>query len=298
MIRLWKSLLKAIIVPMGRIVSMGFIVSMGLVGILVLAADVNCADIEGEVIDTRTFAKPPLYLLLSSQGTYFYVLLPGGRLDVYDRGGKLSGSIKVDPAFKSISPGPSEDLLWLSAPTRTDAQLLAVNVVRDIPTAGSPSQGPADAPVTIVVFSDFECGFCARMAQMLEELHVAYPEEVRIVYKNYPLQGHRFSLRAAQAAMAAGTLGKFWEFHDALFQNFDQLSEQKLIEIQDSLGLDKEILQAQMQAPQVIDAIRNDFKLGKELNVNGTPTVFVNGHRLRKLSMESFQKIIAETLGE
>jgi protein-disulfide isomerase len=292
MARLLQSLSTAIIIPMLLIVSISH------VGILLSSTDGICAELEGEVLDTRTFAKPPIDLLLSSEGAYLYVLLPGGRLDVYDRGGKLSGSIKVDPAFKKISQGPSEDLLWLSAPTRTDAQLLAVNVVRNIPTAGSPSQGPVDAPVTIVVFSDFECGFCARMAQMLEELRVAYPEEVRIVYKSFPLRGHRFSLRATQAAMAAGTLGKFWELHDALFQNFDQLSEKKLIEIQDSLGLDKEKMKAQMQAPQVIDAIRNDLHLGKELNVTGTPTVFVNGHRLRKPSMEGFQKIIEEQLGQ
>jgi protein-disulfide isomerase len=286
MARLWKSH------------SMPFIVSVSLVVILLMSAATVYAEIEGEVIDTRTFAKPPLDLLLSSEGTYLYVLLPGGRLDVYDRGGELSGSIKVDPAFKNLNEGPSEDMLWLSAATRTDAQLLAVNVVRDIPTAGSPTQGPADAPVTIVVFSDFECGFCARMAQMLEELRVAYPEEVRIVYKCFPLRGHPFSLRAAQAALAAGTLGKFWEVHDALYENFDQLNEKKLTEIQDRLGLDKEILKAQMQAPQVIDVIRNDLRLAKELNISGTPTVFVNGHRLRKPSMESFHQMIGKQLGE
>jgi protein-disulfide isomerase len=276
--------------------SIAIIVSMSLIGVLQPCAETLGAEIEGEVIDTRTFAKPPLDMLLSSGGTYLYVLLPGGQLDVYDRSGKPTGSIKVDPAFKKLSPGPSEDLLWLSAPTRTDAQLLAINVVSDIPTAGSPSQGPADAPVTIVVFSDFECGFCARMAQMLAELHAAYPQEVRVVFKSFPLRGHHFSLRAAQAAFAAGTLGKFWEFHDALFQNFDQLNEKKLEEIEESLGLDKQILKAQMQAPQVIDAIRNDIRMGNELNVTGTPTVFVNGHRQRKPSLENFQKIIEEQL--
>ncbi|MEJ2642153.1 MAG: thioredoxin domain-containing protein [Desulfosarcinaceae bacterium] len=262
-----------------------------------MSAGTSRAEIEGEVIDTRTFAKPPIDLLLSSEGTYLYVLLPGGQLDVYDRSGKLTGTIKVDPAYKKISQGPSQDLLWLSAPTRTDAQLLAVNVVRDIPSAGSPILGPDDAPVTIVIFSDFECGFCARMAQMLEELRVAFPEGVRIVYKCHPLRGHRFSLRAAQAALAAGTMGKFWEFHDALFKSFDQLNENKLEEIAESLGLDKEKLKAQMQAPQVIDTLRSDLTLGRELNVESTPTIFVNGHRMRKPSMEKFQKIIERQLG-
>jgi protein-disulfide isomerase len=290
MTRLWKSY------SMPSIVSMSLILAMSLVGILLLSTAAICAEIEGEVIETRTFAKPPLDLLLSAQGTYLYALLPGGQLDVYDRSGKLAGSIKVDPAFKSLSPGPSEDMLWLSAPNRTDAQLLAVNVVREIPTAGSPAQGPADAPVTIVVFSDFECGFCAHMAQMLAELRVAYPEAVRIVYKCFPLRGHRFSLRAAQAALAAGTMGKFWEFHDALFESFDKLNENKLEEIADNLKLNKETLKAQMQSPQVIDKLRNDLTLGKELNVDGTPTIFVNGHRLRKPTMENFQEIIEKQL--
>lgn len=272
--------------------------SMVLISVLILCAGTVSAEIEGEVIDTRMFAKPPVDMLLSSGGEYLYVLLPGGQLDVYDRNGKLSGSLKVDAAFTRLRQGPSEDMLWLSAPTRTDAQLLAVNLVREFPTEGSPAQGPADAPVTIVIFSDFECGFCSRLAELLEEVRVAYPEEVRVVFKNYPLRGHRFSLRAAQAALAAGTMGKFWEFHDRLFKNFDQLNEKKLEEIRDSLGLDKETFTAQMQAPQVLDAIRSDMRLGQKVKVTGTPTVFVNGRRLRKPSMENFHKVIGKQLGE
>lgn len=272
--------------------------SMVLISVLILCEGTVSAEIEGEVLDTRMFAKPPVDMLLSSAGEYLYVLLPGGQLDVYDRKGKLSGSLKVDAAFTRLRQGPSEDMLWMSAPTRTDAQLLAVNLVRELPTEGSPSQGPADAPVTIVIFSDFECGFCSRLAEMLEEVRVAYPEEVRVVFKNYPLRGHRFSLRAAQAALAAGTMGKFWEFHDRLFQNFDQLNEKKLEEIRDSLGLDKEAFTTQMQAPQVLDAIRSDMRLGQKVKVTGTPTVFVNGRRMRKPSMENFHKVIGEQLGE
>lgn len=286
MTRLWK------------ILSMTSIGPMMCIGILLLGAGIANAEIEGEVLDTRMFAKPPVDMLLSSGGEYLYVLLPGGQLDLYDRKGKLSGSLKVDAAFTRLRQGPSEDMLWLSAPTRTDAQLLAVNLVRELPTEGSPSQGPADAPVTIVIFSDFECGFCSRMVEMLEEVRVAYPEEVRVVFKNYPLRGHRFSLRAAQAALAAGTMGKFWEFHDRLFENFDQLNEKKLEEIRESLGLDKETFTAQMQAPQVLDAIRSDMRLGQKVKVTGTPTVFVNGRRLRKPSMDSFHKVIGEQLGE
>lgn len=267
-----------------------------MIGVLLLCTGVACAEIEGEVLDTRLFTKPPLDMLLSSGGEYLYALLPGGRLDVYNRKGELSGSLKVDAAFTRLRQGPSEDTVWLSASTRTDAQLLAVNLVRELPIAGSPVLGPADAPVTIVIFSDFECGFCSRMVELLEEVHVAYPEEVRIVFKNYPLRGHRFSLRAAQAAMAAGTMGKFWEFHDALFKNHDQLNEQKLEEIRVSLGLDKETFKAQMQAPQVIDAIRSDMRLGQAVKVGGTPTIFVNGRRLRKPSMDNFHKVIREQM--
>jgi protein-disulfide isomerase len=292
MTRLWKPLLTT------RIEAMRRFGAMALTGTLLLIAATVGAQIEGEVLDTRVFAKPPVDLLLSSGGEYLYVLLPGGQLAVFDRRGERLGSITVDPAFKHLRQGPSEEMLWLSAPTRTDAQLLAVNLVRDIPTSGSPSQGPADAPVTIVIFSDFECGFCSRMAEMLQEVRVAYPEEVRVVFKNYPLRGHRHSAKAAQAALAAGTMGKFWEFHDALFQNFDQLNEKKIEEIRDSLGLDKESFKAQMQAPQVIDSIRNDVRLGREVKVTGTPTVFVNGRRLRRPSMDSFHKVIGEQLGE
>jgi protein-disulfide isomerase len=123
-----------------------------------------------------------------------------------------------------------------------------------------------------------------------------YPDKVKLVFKNFPIRGHKYAVKAAAAALAAGRQEKFWEFHDMLFENYNRLNDQKIQEIADLLGLDETEFKKQQQSPAITERIRQDYEEGIRLGVRGTPTVFINGKKVRDRSMKSMEAIIEKEL--
>ena len=123
-----------------------------------------------------------------------------------------------------------------------------------------------------------------------------YPTEVKLVHKNFPIRSHKFAFKAAVAAMAAGAQGKFWEFHDELYKNYNQLNDQKIKEIATMLQLDETRFGDQQNNPAIIDHIRKDYEEGIQLGIRGIPTVFINGKKIRDRSMENLEAEIDKEL--
>ena len=133
---------------------------------------------------------------------------------------------------------------------------------------------------------------------LLEQVLGQYPKEVKVVFKNYPLQNHKFAMKAAIAALAAGSQGKFWEFHDLLFKDHNRLNDEKIKEIAKKLELDEQEFEKKTADPQIVQKIRQDYMDGVNVGVSGTPTLFVNGKLLRNRSMDGFKEIIGKELGK
>jgi protein-disulfide isomerase len=131
---------------------------------------------------------------------------------------------------------------------------------------------------------------------VLEQVLEKYPEDVKIVFKNFPLRSHKFAMKAALAALAAGSEGKFWEFHDELYKNYNRLSDQKIREIALGLGFDQAEFERKMNDPRIAAQIKQDLRDGAQADVRGTPTVFINGRRLRNRSLQGFQAAINKEL--
>jgi len=131
---------------------------------------------------------------------------------------------------------------------------------------------------------------------LLEQVLEKYPGEVKIVFKNFPLNSHKFAKKAATAALAAESQGKFWEFHDLLFKNYNRLNDKKIRDIALELGLDMVKFDKKMKDPLIQERISRDLRDGNSADVRGTPTVFVNGKRLRDRTLLGFQKIIDREL--
>jgi protein-disulfide isomerase len=131
---------------------------------------------------------------------------------------------------------------------------------------------------------------------VLEQVLEKNPEDVKIVFKNFPLRNHKFAMKAAIAAMAAESEGKFWEFHDELFENYNKLSDQKIREIALGLGFDQAEFEKKMNDPKIAAMIRQDLQDGARADVRGTPTVFINGKRLKNRSLQGFQDAIDKEL--
>lgn len=123
-----------------------------------------------------------------------------------------------------------------------------------------------------------------------------YPKEVKVVFKNFPLRGHKFSRKAAIAALAAERQGKFWEYHDLVFKNYNKLSDQKIQELARTLGLDMEKFNADMKDPQILSKLSRDQSDGIKAGVRSTPTVFINGRVARNRSLKGLETKIEEQL--
>jgi protein-disulfide isomerase len=119
-----------------------------------------------------------------------------------------------------------------------------------------------------------------------------YPKEVKLVFKNFPLSKHKFARKAATAALAAKAQGRFWEFHDELFENHRNLNDAKIQEIAKELRLDLERFKKGMKDPAIQKLIIRDVKNGREAGVRSIPTVFINGKLLRNRRLQGFQRMI------
>jgi protein-disulfide isomerase len=147
-----------------------------------------------------------------------------------------------------------------------------------VEVGNAPSRGPADAPVTLVVFSDFECPFCSRLEASLVEVERSYPGKLRVVWKNFPLSFHTHARASAEAAMAAHEQGKFWAMQAKLFEHQSALDEGDLENYAREIGLDITRFKEAMSSHKFAAAIEADMKQGSSLGVEGTPATFVNGH--------------------
>jgi protein-disulfide isomerase len=131
---------------------------------------------------------------------------------------------------------------------------------------------------------------------LLEQVLETYPAKVKIAFKNFPLRNHKNAMKAATAALAAGSQGKFWEFHDLLFKNYKSLNDKKINDIAVVLQLDQTEFEQKMKTPEIANQIRQDTVDGQRAGVRGTPVVFINGKMLRDRSLNGFKAIIDEEL--
>lgn len=190
-----------------------------------------------------------------------------------------------------------ESLSKATQPTRRRPQI-DYNKVHNIPLGSSYIKGKKNAPVTIVEFSDFQCPYCARLQPTLNQVLKAYPDDVKLVYKDYPLSFHKQARNAAKAARAAGEQGKYWEMHDLIFANFSKLTEDMFKDFATKLNLDVNKFLADFNSNRYDALIQQDINLARTVGVTGTPTLFVNGKRMRRRSFEDFKAAIEGVLGK
>jgi protein-disulfide isomerase len=165
--------------------------------------------------------------------------------------------------------------------------------------APAPSLGAADAKVTIVAFSDFQCPYCAESARTLKRLKDAHGTALRIVFHHYPLPFNERAKPAAQAAVAAHAQNKFWEYHDLLFANQTALSPEALETYAQQLKLDVARFKASSTDAATLAQLDADKQLGDSVHVRGTPTVFVNGKRLDNgVDYDAVNEAVEEALAQ
>jgi protein-disulfide isomerase len=160
------------------------------------------------------------------------------------------------------------------------------------------AEGPANAPLTLVEFGDYQCPYCSAAEPVVKRLQKTFGKKLRFIFRNFPLtQAHPYALAAAKAAEAAALQEKFWEMHDIIYKNQELLEPDLLAEWANQLGLDLEKFGTAIRQEQVIKRIKEDRKSGIASGINGTPTFFINGTRYDgKLDDESLLGALEEKL--
>jgi protein-disulfide isomerase len=146
-----------------------------------------------------------------------------------------------------------------------------------IPITDEPSKGPANAKVTIVEYTDFQCPFCSRFANNLEEAIKAYPNDVRVVVKQFPLGFHQNAQIAAEASLAAHAQGKFWEMYDVMWKNQQALTRPDLEKYAEQIGLNMARFKEALDKGTYTQKVKDQMAEGQKFGVSGTPSWFVNG---------------------
>jgi protein-disulfide isomerase len=138
-------------------------------------------------------------------------------------------------------------------------------------------KGKKDAKVIIIEYSDFQCPACGYASSSLNDVANAYPNDVALVYRHFPLTQHQFAFEAAVASQVAGEAGKFWEMHDQLFANQDKLSHDEILNIAVALGFNRTDFETKMNDKKYKDAVYKDQMEGEDLHLDHTPTIYING---------------------
>ena len=200
---------------------------------------------------------------------------------------------------RAVSPA-STTTAQRPGPTPTRARPTADATAYKVPIDDSPVRGPADALVTLVEFSDYQCPFCRQANATVSQVEKKYAGKIRLVMKEFPLVSiHPQAMPAARAVIAAGMQGRYWEMHDKLFAS-PQLDADTLERYAQEIGLDVERWKRDQNDPKVAATIQRDMDLATNLNVSGTPAFFVNGRRLPggAAPLDAFSNLIDEELNK
>jgi len=240
--------------------------------------------------------SPALDLETTPDGDLIFVLI-SGKVVVYEKTTQRPiKQIPVDERFNRLTYAVKTDTLILSSSISTDLKSIQIDRIYNISDQGSPFLGPQDAPVTIVVFDDYECQFCARMEAVFSQLVAKYPQDLKVVVKQYPLRNHPNARQAALAAMAAHKQGKFWEYHSQLFVHQTELSIQKMNEIAESFDLDMTQFRKDVLSQDILQQIVRDVREGQRIGVSGTPSIYLNGKEVKNRTFNGMSKLIMKEL--
>ena len=168
-------------------------------------------------------------------------------------------------------------------------------------TADDPAKGKDDAKITLIEFSDFQCPFCKESYTVIKQLLARYPDDIKLIYRDFPVDSiHSFARKAAEAGECANEQGKFWEYHDKIFENQEALNNedgQIFYKIAKDVGLDEKLFTTCFGFGKYKQEVEEDYQAGVSAGLRGTPTWFFNGQKVEgSLSLETFEKIIQELL--
>ncbi len=261
-----------------------------------------------------TFTLIALTLVAGGSGLTYFIerTVRSATLTISGHLQEIAGSQKKMEATL-LTAGKAASSAWEARLTALESEVKAIktqlaamsgpppedmNKVYDLPVANSYLLGPQDAPLTITVFQDYQCPFSAKFYPQAIASQKAFPDQVRILVKHYPLPFHDKARQAAKAAMAAGEQGKFYEMSDLILANAEMLNNDKFTELAQKAGLNVARFQKDLKDKDATyeKIIESDLELGSKVDVMGTPTFFLNGKKSASRTADAWKAEIEAVL--
>jgi protein-disulfide isomerase len=193
--------------------------------------------------------------------------------------------------------GAARERFIASLKAKTPVRISLEAPRQKVSTEGRPSKGPADAPVEMIEFSDFQCPFCQRANPTVDQVLSTYGDKIHFVYRHYPLPNHPNARPAAEASACANEQGRFWQYHDQLFANTGRLTDADLKQHATSIGLDAAKFNTCFESHTYAKDVDADVKEADANGVSGTPAFFINGRSIDGAQpFEAFKRIIDEEI--
>ncbi|MDT8440673.1 MAG: thioredoxin domain-containing protein [Desulfuromonadales bacterium] len=254
------------------------------------------ATLEWTLAAEQPLPAAPVDLLLHPGDGRTFVLLDGGQIQVYAGDGRLEAELPIGSGANRIALSADGQRLYVTNTRTKSLQTLDIAYIYDLSVGKSPVKGAMDAPVTLTVFDDFQCPYCARLVPLLNQLIEDYPGQVRLVFKHFPLRMHKHAEFAALASLAAREQGKFWGLHDLLFANYNKLDEPLIRALAEQAGLDMARFEKDLANTTLRMEVDADLRLGQQVGVRGTPTLFLNGKPVQDRTLAVLRQLIDREL--
>lgn len=256
----------------------------------------TAGDLNWSVQASWPIPAKPLDIAQSLDNKKVFILTSDAKVYIFTPDGKQLGVLPVDPNVTAIDIAARGEMLYLVNGKTNTYSALDISFNQKIDITGAPVRGKIDAPVTLVVFSDFECPWCGKLEPVLADLLAQNPNKLRVIFKHLPLPMHPQAEPAALAAIAAQRQDKFWEMHDALFQTVNW-TPGTIDETAQRIGLNMEKFRADMASQDIQMQLAKDKSDAQAADVTATPSMFINGRPVRDRTPAALQKMIDEAAG-
>ena len=255
----------------------------------------TAGDLNWSVQSTWTLPAKPLDIAQSLDNKKVFILGADAKVHIFTPDGKKMGELPVDPNVSAIDIAPRGEMLYLINSKSNSYTAIDISFNQKIDITGAPIEGNTEAPVTLVVFSDFECPWCGKLEPVLKQLLTNNKDNLRIVFKHLPLPMHPQAEPAALAAIAAQKQGKFWQMHDALFQ-ITNWTPNVIDETAQKTGLNMEKFKADLNNQETQMQLAKDKTDAQLADVSSTPSLFVNGRPVKDRTLPALQVMVDEAL--
>ncbi len=252
-------------------------------------------DLNWTVLTTWTLPVKPLDFTQSLDNKLVFVLGADQKVHIFAANGKKLGEMPVDPGTSAIDIAPRGELLFLMNEETNVYTAIDISFNKKIDISGAPMLGKEDAPITLIVFSDFECPHCGKVKPLLDHLLATNKETLRIAFKHLPLRMNSYAESAALAAIAAHNQGKFWQMHDALF-GITNWTPTVIEETAMVIGLDMDQFKIDRDSMETRMRLAKDVNDAQMADISATPSLFINSRPVRDRSLPALQRMIDEAL--